>query len=53
MVKKYLLNKADVGEIDRQLDNILGMVGKYCQPELGQAVRKIRKVLREREMEVH
>ena len=53
MVKKYLLSKADVGEIERQLDDILGMAGKYCQPELGRAVRKIRKVLKEREMEAY
>ncbi|MBA7593845.1 hypothetical protein ES703_00779 [subsurface metagenome] len=53
MVKKYLLSKADAGEIERQLDNILGMVGKYCQPELGRAVRKIRKIVKDREMNVH
>lgn len=45
MVKKYLLSAR---EIERQLDNIEGMVGKYCQPELGRATRKIRKILKEK-----
>lgn len=53
MVKKYLLSRTDAGEIERQLDNIDGMVGKYCQPELGRATRKIREILKDREMEVH
>lgn len=53
MVKKYLLSRADAGEIERQLDNIEGMVGKYCQPELGRATRKIREILKDREIEVH
>lgn len=53
MVRKYLLSRADAREVERQLDNIEGMVGKYCQPELGRATRKIRKMLKDREMEVH
>ena len=53
MVKKYLLSKADAVEIERQLDNIVGMVGKYCQPELGRAARKIRRILKDREMEAY
>ena len=48
MVKKYLLSKADVDELERQLDDILGMVGKYCQPEVGRAVREIRELLNRR-----
>lgn len=47
---KYPLSKADAVEIERQLDNIEGMVGKYCQPELGQATNKIRGILKDREM---
>lgn len=47
---KYPLSKADAVEIERQLDNIEGMVGKYCQPELGQAAKKIRGILKDREM---
>lgn len=53
LVKKYLLTKRDAGAIERELDNIMGMVGKYCQPHLGRATRKIRKILKDREMEVH
>lgn len=32
-------------EIEYQLSNIEGMVGKYCQPELGRAVNKIRRLV--------
>lgn len=49
-VKKYLLTSRDAGAIERELDNIMGMVGKYCQPHLGRATRKIRKILKDREI---